>query len=61
MMFGHQSAVHNHLSSKRPLFSHRMVNGTVYTEVVEPMQDEQMRLGDPPTEREEPIRTKSNS
>jgi hypothetical protein len=28
--------------------------------IIEPVQDEQMRLGDPPTKREEPMRTRSN-
>jgi hypothetical protein len=28
--------------------------------IFEPVQDEQMRLGDPPTKREEPMRTRSN-
>ena len=57
MSFGQQSDVHTHQSAKRPLFLHRMVNGTVYTNIVEPVQNEGLRLRDPPTKREEPMRT----
>jgi hypothetical protein len=31
-----------------------MAENNEQTKIVEPVQDEQMRLGDPPTEREEP-------
>ena len=44
MSFGHQSDVHKHLFAKRPLFLHRMVNDTVYTKIVAPVQDEGLRL-----------------
>jgi hypothetical protein len=54
MSFGHQSDVHNHLIPKHPLFSHKIAESNEQTKIVEPVQDEQMRLGDPPTEREEP-------
>ena len=54
MSFGHQSDVHNHLIPKRPLFSHKMAEDNGQNKIVEPLQDEQMRLGDPPTEREGP-------
>ena len=57
MSFGHQSAVHEHLSAKRPLFSHRMVEDNAHTKTVEPVQDEGLRLREPPTKREEPKST----
>jgi hypothetical protein len=57
MSFGHQSDVHNHLLPKRPLFSHKMAEDNAQTKTGEPEQDEQMRLGDPPTKGEEPMRT----
>jgi hypothetical protein len=53
MSFGHQSDVHNHLSAKHPLFSHRMVEDNGHTKIVEPVQEEESRLRDPPTKREE--------
>ncbi len=61
MSFGHQSDVHNHLFPKRPLFSHKMVEDDRQNMIVEPVQNEQMRLGDPPTELEEPTSTRSSS
>ena len=54
MSFGHQSMVHNHLFPKRPLYSQKMAEDDRQNKIVEPVQDEQMRLGDPPTKREEP-------
>ena len=54
MSFGHQSDVHTHLFPKRPLFSHKMVEDNSHTKIVEPVQEEQSRLGDPPTKREVP-------
>ena len=54
MSFGHQSDVHKHLFPKHPLFSHRMVEDNGHTKIVEPAQEEQSRLGDPPTKGEEP-------
>ena len=54
MSFGQKSDVHKHLVPKRPLFSPKMAENNEQTRIVEPEQDEQMRLGDPPTEREEP-------
>jgi hypothetical protein len=59
MSFGHQSEVHKHLIPKRPLFAHSVVEDDRQNKIVEPVQDEQMRLGDPPTEREEPTSTHS--
>jgi hypothetical protein len=61
MIFGRQTDLHKQLSSKRPLFSHRMVEDDRQNKIVEPVQDEQMRLGDPPTKRDEPMNTQSNS
>jgi hypothetical protein len=61
MSFGHQSDVHNHMFPKRPLFSHKVVEDERRNEIVEPVQNEQMRLGDPPTKREEPMSTRSSS
>ena len=61
MSFGHQSEVHKHLFAKRPLFSHTMVEDNTHTETVEPMQDEGLRLREPPTKREEPMNTHSSS
>ena len=40
MIFGRQSDVHKHLSAKRPLFSHKMVEDNAHTKIVEPVQDE---------------------
>jgi hypothetical protein len=40
MSFGHQSDVHNHLSTKHPLFSHRMVEDNAHGKIVEPERDE---------------------
>ena len=54
MSFGRKSDVHKHLIPKHPLLSHKMVEDNEQQRIVEPAQDEQMRLGDPPTEREEP-------
>ena len=54
MSFGKKSDVHSHLIPKRPLFPHKMAEDNGPTKIVEPVQDEQMRLGDPPTEHEEP-------
>jgi hypothetical protein len=61
MIFGRQSDVHKHLSAKRPLFSHRMVEDNAHTKIVEPVQDERLRFREPPTKREEPMSTHSNS
>jgi hypothetical protein len=61
MSFGNQSALHNHLFAKRPLFSHRMVEDDAHTKTVEPVQDEGLRLVEPPAKREEPKSTHSNS
>ena len=60
MSFGHQSDVHKHLFAKRPLFSHKMVEDNAHTKIEEPVQDEGLRLRDPPTKHEEPKRTLSN-
>ena len=54
MSFGQRSDVHKHLIPKRSLFLHNMAENNEQNKIVEPVQDEQMRLGDPPTEREEP-------
>lgn len=59
MSFGHQSDVHNHLIPKRSLFSHKTAENNEQTKIVEPVQDEEMRLGDPPTERKEPTSAQS--
>jgi len=61
MSFGHQSDVHKHLSAKRPLFSHEMVEDNTHTNIVEPVQDEGLRLREPPAKREEPMNTHSSS
>ncbi len=61
MSFGHQSDVHNHLFPKRPLFSHKLAADDRQEKIVEPVKAEQMRLGDPPTKREEPTSTNSSS
>jgi hypothetical protein len=61
MSFGHQSDVHNHLFPKRPLLSPRMVEDNAHTKVVEPMQDEGLRLKELPAKREEPTSTHSSS
>jgi hypothetical protein len=61
MIFGRQSDVHKHLSAKRPLFSHRIVEDNAHTKIVEPVQDEGLRIREPSTKREEPMSTHSNS
>jgi hypothetical protein len=61
MIFGNQSAVHKHLSTKRPLFSHRTVEDNAQTKIIEPVQDEGLRLKESLTKREEPTKTQSNS
>ena len=61
MSFGHQSDVHNHLSAKHPLFSHRMVEDNAHTKIVEPVEEKWLRLREPPTKREEPKGTHFNS
>ena len=61
MIFGHQSDLHKHLSAKRPLFSHKMVEDNAHTKIVEPVQDEGLPLREPPTKREEPKVTHFNS
>jgi hypothetical protein len=61
MIFGNQSAVHKHLSTKHPLSSHRMVEDNAHTKIGEPVQDEGLRLKESLTKREEPTKTESNS
>jgi hypothetical protein len=61
MRFGHQSDVHKHLSPKRLLFSDKITENDMRNRIVEPVQNEQMRLSDPPTTREEPMSTRSSS
>lgn len=61
MSFGHQSDVHNHLFPKRLLFSHKMAEDDRDNEIVKPVQNEQMRLGDPPTKRPETTSAHSSS
>jgi hypothetical protein len=61
MSIGHQSEVHKHLFPKRPLFSHKMVEDNAQTEIAEPVQDEGLRIKEPPTKREDPTSTQSNS
>ena len=59
MSFGHQSDVHNHLFPKHPLFLNRVVEDNAHTKMA--VQDEGLHLVAPPTKREEPMRTHSNS
>ncbi len=54
MSFGRKSDVHKHLVPKHPLTPHKMAENNEQTRIQEPAQDEQMRLGDPPSERDEP-------
>jgi hypothetical protein len=61
MIFGRQSDVHKHLSAKRPLFSHRIVEDNSHTKIVEPVQDERLSVREPSTKREEPMSTHSSS
>jgi hypothetical protein len=61
MIFGRQSDVHKHLSAKRPLHSHRMIEDNAHARIVEPVQEEGLRLREPPTKREEPMSTHSSS
>ena len=60
MSFGHQSDVHKHLFTKRPLFSHKMVEDNAHTTIVEPVWHEGLHLVAPPTKREEPRRIHSS-
>ena len=55
MTFGHQSDVHKHLSAKRPLFPHRVVEDNAHTKIEEPVQDEGLHLVAPPIKREVPM------
>jgi hypothetical protein len=59
MSFGKKSDVHKHLVPKHPLSSHKMSEDSGKNQIMEPPQDEQMRLGDPPTEREESTRNQN--
>jgi hypothetical protein len=59
MSFGKKSDVHKHLVPKLPLSSHKMSEDSGKNQIMEPPQDEQMRLGDPPTEREESTRNQN--
>jgi hypothetical protein len=59
MSIGHQSAVHNHIIPKRPLFSHKMAEDDRQNKIVEPVQDEGLHLIQPLTKREEPTRINS--
>ena len=61
MSIGHQSEVHKHLIPKRPLFSHKMAEDNAQTNIAEPVQDEGLRLREPPAKREEPMNTHSSS
>ena len=55
MSFGNKSPVHNHLSTKHPLFSHRVTQDNVQEKVVEPLHIES-RFAEraPPVTVEEP-------
>jgi hypothetical protein len=60
MSFGHQSDVHKHLFPKHPLSSRRMVEDNCNNKIVEPEQEEGLRLRGPSIKRDEPVRTHSN-
>jgi hypothetical protein len=54
MSFGNQSGVHNHLSTKHPLFSHRMTQDNVQEKIVGPLHVEgRFAERAPPVEVEE--------
>jgi hypothetical protein len=57
MSIGHQSDVHKHLFPKRPLSSQRTTEDNAQTKIAEPVQDEGLRLREPPSKREEPTST----
>jgi hypothetical protein len=57
MSIGRQSDVHKHLIAKRPLFSHSMAEDNAQTKITEPVQDEGLRVKEPPAKREEPTST----
>jgi len=61
MSFGNKSPVHNHLSTKHPLFSHRMAQDAVQEKIVEPLHIES-RFAEraPPVTVEEPEAVHSN-
>jgi hypothetical protein len=40
MSFGNKSQVHNHLSTKHPLFPHRVTQGNIQEKIVEPVHIE---------------------
>jgi hypothetical protein len=61
MSFGHQSDVHKHLFAKRPLSSRRMVEDDSHSKIEELVQHEGLRLIEPPTNGEVPMRTHSNN
>ena len=59
MSFGRKSDVHKHLIPKHPLNSHKMAEDDGKNKMIEPPQDEQRHLGDPPTEHEESTRNQN--
>ena len=61
MSFGHQSDVHKHLFPKHPLVPHRMAEDNGHIKIVEPEQEEGLRLREPPTEHEEPLSPRFDS
>jgi hypothetical protein len=56
MSFGNKSPVHNHLSTKHPLFLHRTVEDDAHEKTVEPLHIES-RFAEraPPLEAEKPL------
>lgn len=42
MSFGRKSDVHNHLFTKHPLVSHRMVEDNAHAKIVEPHDEERI-------------------
>jgi hypothetical protein len=56
MSFGKQSDVHNHLSTKHPLFSHRTLEENAQQRIVEPINDkERFAERGPPDKVEKPL------
>jgi hypothetical protein len=57
MIFRSKSNVKNHVSAKRPLYSHKMVEDNAEIKIADLQKDERLRSTEPPTKREEPLST----
>jgi hypothetical protein len=60
MSFGNKSQVHNHLSTKHPLFSHRIIEENAQHKIVEPLHIESRFAERAPPEKVEPPLVRSS-